>query len=76
MLFGVGRRPARRSAADELDDRLRAILDGVEGGESVDAMSRSASLSAADVRAALGRLELLGLVVREGVGTYRRTART
>ena len=40
----------------------------------MDALTKTTSLSAADVRAGLGRLELLGLVAREGVGTYRRTA--
>jgi DNA processing protein len=75
MLFGVGSRPSTPRASERLDEQLRAILDAVEGGETLDTMSQSACLSAADVRAALGRLELLGLVVREGVGTYRRTAR-
>jgi DNA processing protein len=75
MLFGVGTRPERPSVADGLDHDLKAILEAVESEEGLDILSWRTSLSAADVRAALGRLELLGLVAREGVGTYRRTAR-
>ena len=75
MLFGVGSRPERPPATEDLDAGLRSILDAVEAGETLDTMSRATALSAADVRAGLGRLELLGLVTREGVGTYRRTAR-
>jgi DNA processing protein len=74
LLFGVGSAPRPSSAAEELEPQLRSVLDAVEGGDGLEAMAESARLSPADVRSALGRLELLGLVVREGVGTYRRTA--
>jgi DNA processing protein len=75
MLYGIGHRPSRPPVTEDLEEGLRTILDAVEGGETIDTMSQTTSLSAADVRAGLGRLELLGLVVREGVGTFRRTAR-
>jgi len=75
MLYGIGNRPSQPPVAEDLEEGLRAILDAVEGGETLDAMSEATCLSAADVRAGLGRLELLGLVVREGIGSYRRTAR-
>jgi DNA processing protein len=74
LLFGVGSAPRPPSAAEKLEPELRSVLDAVEGGEGVEAMSETSRLSPAEVRSALGRLELLGLIVREGVGTYRRTA--
>jgi DNA-binding IclR family transcriptional regulator len=49
------------------------VLDAVEAGEGVEAIGRSARLPAAEVRAALGRLELMGLVARDGLGAYERT---
>ena len=75
MLFGVGTRPPRPSVAERLEPELRAVLDAVEGCEGLSSLAERTSMPAARVRAALGRLELLGLVAREGVGTYRRTAR-
>jgi DNA processing protein len=74
LLFGVGSAPRPPSAAERLEPALRSVLDAVEGGESLETMSVVAQLPPADVRSALGRLELLGFIVREGVGTYRRTA--
>jgi DNA processing protein len=74
LLFGVGSAPRAPSAAERLEPELRSVLDAVEGGEGLEAMSAVAQLSPAGVRSALGRLELLGFIVREGVGTYRRTA--
>jgi DNA processing protein len=75
LIFGVGYEPAQSSIVEDLDPELRSVLDSVEEGDGVEATARETRLPAADVRAALGRLELLGLVAREGVGTYRRTAR-
>ena len=37
---------------------------------------RVTQLSAKEVRAALGRLEVMGLVRRDGIGGYIRTARS
>ena len=69
--------PAREqsgAAAAHLDPPLRAVLDAIEAGASPEAAGRAAGLSAAEARAALGRLELLGLVSRDGLGAYERSA--
>jgi predicted ArsR family transcriptional regulator len=48
----------------------------VEAGRGgPDALGLELRLSAAAVRAALGRLEAVGLVVRGALGAYERTAR-
>jgi len=47
----------------------RAVLDAVEAGDSP--LARGADVRR--VRAALGRLEGLGLVRRDGLGGYERT---
>jgi DNA processing protein len=78
MLFGAGnwgsKRGARAARRASLDPGLRRILGAVEAGDGVDDFARGAGLPAADVRAALGRLELLGLVRRDGLGAYERVA--
>jgi hypothetical protein len=48
------------------------VLDGIEAGDGLGAIGRSAGLSAPAVRASLGRLEALGLVGRDGLGGYVR----
>ena len=65
-----GTAPALPSPA--LDDRLRRMLDAIEGGDPPDSAAQALGLSAAEARAALGRLELLGLVRRDGLGAYER----
>lgn len=76
LMFGVGGWEARPRAAAgaQLDGSLERVLAAVESGDSVDDAARRARLSAADLRAALGRLELLGLVRRDGLGAYERVA--
>ena len=69
---GGGRRPDATPSAPALDPSLRRVLDRVEAGEGVEAIGRGAGISAAAARAALGRLELLGLVTRDGFGCYQR----
>jgi DNA processing protein len=73
-LYGVGNGAFSRGAPDppQLEPTLRRVLDGVEAGEGAEAIRRSAGVSAAGARAALGRLELLGLVSRDGFGSYQR----
>jgi len=71
---GLPTRPAGR-AAEPLEPRLRSVLQSVEAGAGPAEIARDGGLSAADVRAALGRLELLGLVRRDVLGMYERTAR-
>jgi DNA processing protein len=75
VLFGAGgwdKRPAATAATEPLDQRLRQVLDAIEGGESAEGAGAAAGLNAAEARAALGRLELLGLVRRDGLGSYER----
>jgi DNA processing protein len=80
VIFGAGRwdpalaRRREPDGASDLDPGLRAVLRAVEGGEPLDEAAGRASMSAAGLRAALGRLELLGLIRSDGLGAYERTA--
>jgi DNA processing protein len=67
-IFYPGARTATRCEPD-LDPAERAVLDAVEAGDS----PMDQALDAKRVRAALGRLEALGLVRRDGLGGYERT---
>ncbi len=60
-------------AEHELDASLRRVLDLVEGGETVEAIARETGLGPSRARAALGRLEVMGLVARDGFAGYART---
>jgi DNA processing protein len=73
-LFGVG---VRELAGAELprDPALRAVLEGVEAGRTLDELAESAGLSVREARGALARLEADGLVRRSGLGSYERAAR-
>ncbi|HEX8645975.1 MAG TPA: DNA-processing protein DprA [Thermoleophilaceae bacterium] len=76
LLFGAGARreppsPGPRPAPP-LDASLRRVLDAIEGGSSVEAAAAGLGLGASEARAALGRLEMLGLVRRDGLGAYER----
>ena len=75
-LHGPGNweRPADVTDTQDLEPPLRRVLQAVEAGHGPEAVGRAAGASAAEVRAALGRLELLGLVARGPFGSYRRTA--
>jgi DNA processing protein len=77
-LFGVGMRPAPAEAASpaEPDDRrLRAVLDAAERCQSVEAIAADTGRTAAEARAALGRLEAEGYLVRRDLGGWERAAR-
>jgi DNA processing protein len=80
VIFGVGGweaaavRSREQDAARDLEPGLLAVLQAVEGGESLERAAGRASMSAGGLRAALGRLELLGLIRRHGLGSYERTA--
>jgi DNA-binding GntR family transcriptional regulator len=56
----------------ELEPDLRHVLDAIEVGEDLPAAAIRSGLSPAALRAALGRLETLGLVRRDGMGGYER----
>jgi DNA processing protein len=58
----------------DLEPTLRSVLGAVEAGHRLDAIGNEAGLGPGQVRAALGRLELMGLVSRDGLGLYERTA--
>jgi DNA processing protein len=87
-LYGVGIRPKeesdkkpaaprkrKRIAPRQPDDALlNAVLGAVEAGLGVDGVAQSAGIGPAAARAALGRLEADGYIVRSGLGSYERRA--
>ena len=72
-LFGAGVRPSPPEERPVVGD-LRRVLDAVEAGVSAGEIAPLAGLSASEVRAALARLEAMGLIARAGFGSYERTA--
>jgi DNA processing protein len=74
LVYGVGCRPKQAKTERALEPALRHVLDAVEVGDSLPAAARRASLTAGELRGALGRLEALGLVYRDGFGGYERSA--
>jgi DNA processing protein len=73
LVFGVGQGPRPRPQEVRLESGLREVLDSVEAGEGVARASDRSGLSPGEVRAALGRLEALGLVRRDSFGGYERS---
>jgi DNA processing protein len=69
-LYGVGEREAPPPMRVSLDEVSAAVLAAVEAGDSP---LEASAIHIKDVRAALGRLEVLGLVRRDGLGGYERT---
>jgi len=75
-LFGVGVRkvPPAEAAPPEPEDRvLRRVLAAAERHESVAAIAAAARLGPAEARAALGRLEAEGYLVRRDLGGWERS---
>lgn len=72
LLYGVGYVRPDPPAPPALEQPLRLVLDAVETGDSLHHAREQAGLSAAGLRAALGRLEALGLVRGDGFGGYQR----
>jgi DNA processing protein len=77
-LFGVG----VRSVADPGvppsgpdDPALRSVLAAADARDSVEAIADAAGMTVAQTRAALGRLELDGHLVRRDLGGWERVAR-
>jgi DNA processing protein len=76
-LFGVGMRrppPVADVRPDPTDPRLRAVLEAAERVGSVDAIAGELKLAASEVRAAMGRLEAEGWLIRRDLGGWERAA--
>jgi DNA processing protein len=75
-LFGVGMRavPSQETARRDPDDpRLARILEAAERMGSVGAIAAATNLDSGETRAALGRLEAEGWLVRRDLGGWERT---
>ena len=68
----AAREASRYPRGEPLEPSLRRVLDLVESGEPVDAIGRETGLGPGRARAALGRLELMGLIGRDGFAGYFR----
>jgi DNA processing protein len=76
-LFGVDvRRPPGHAQRPSLPDDpvLREVLDAAEQSGSIDAIAGRTGRGAAEIRAALGRLEVDGHLVRRALGGWERRA--
>ncbi len=77
-LFGVGMRRAPEDASERRepgDPLLRAVLDAAGTHDSVEQVARATGHTVAETRAALGRLEADGHLVRRDLGGWERAAR-
>ena len=71
-----GHAPARVPAAPALDDRLRAVLDAVgDGACTAGELASRRGIAVEEATADLTRLELVGVVRRDGAGRYLPTGR-
>jgi DNA processing protein len=74
-LFGVGVRPMAPVTRAEPDDPLlSAVLAATDSHESIEAVASAVGRAIPETRAALGRLELDGYLVRRDLGGWERTA--
>jgi DNA processing protein len=76
-LFGVDvRRPPASVVRAPLpeDPVLREVLDAAEQSDSIDSIAERTGRGAPEIRAALGRLEVDGHVVRRALGGWERRA--
>jgi DNA processing protein len=74
-LFGAGVRPvpaAEAALPEPRDPRLARVLEAAERLGSVAAIADATGLSSAETRAALGRLEGEGYLVRRDLGGWER----
>jgi DNA processing protein len=77
-LFGAGMRqvpPAQAAPPDPGEPGLRRILDAAERHGSVAAIAEEAGMSTGEARAAIGRLEAEGYLVRRDLGGWERALR-
>ena len=75
-LFGAGMRtvPSQEATRPDPDDpRLASVLETAERMSSVGAIAAALNLDSAETRAALGRLEAEGWLVRRDLGGWERT---
>jgi DNA processing protein len=76
-LFGVGVRrvaaPPAMPPGGPVDSELRAVLEAAEMHSSVEAIARATGRTTGGARAALGRLESDGHIVRRDLGGWERT---
>ena len=70
QIHGVKPGDSACDPAESLEPRLRTVLAAVERNDELRAVD---GFSAKELRAALGRLETLGLLRRDGFGGYERT---
>ena len=76
-LFGVGVRSApatRKERRAPAEPELQAVLAAAEGCDSIQPIALATGLTVAEVRAALGRLEAEGYLVRRDLGGWERAA--
>jgi DNA processing protein len=76
-LFGVGVRAVLsvEPTREPEDPLLSKVLEAADGCDSVETVVRATGLTAGETRAALGRLEAEGYLVRRDLGGWERTAR-
>ena len=77
-LFGVGMRAGRRRLDRPADPAIPCsapLSRPRRRNDSVEAVAAAIGLPIAEVRAALGRLEVDGYLVRRDLGGWERTAR-
>ena len=75
-LFGAGMRPVPRqddAPSEPEDPRLARVLEAAERMSSIGAIATATKLDSAETRAALGRLEAEGWLVRRDLGGWERT---
>jgi DNA processing protein len=73
-LFGAGFRDRHDGGELALTEDEQRVLDAVARGVGPGAIGEVCGLASSGVRAALGTLELAGLIVRTGIGSYERSA--
>ena len=71
LVLGVGHERVAQPDPD-LDPVAERVLVAVESGIAAGALAATTGLDQRQVRAALGRLEIAGLVVRGALGSYER----
>jgi DNA processing protein len=74
-LFGVGvRREPAQARPEPSDPLLTATLAATESHDSIEGVARAIGREISETRAALGRLEVDGYLVRRDLGGWERTA--